>query len=113
MKPFDIAPEYDDVKIPDNLAPLMDLNIDWLHIQKTPEEIIHGACAYIIEHREANPHFNRVIENVDADILNREQEFAYNILSNNLLHGIEEPFYMIVKGGYGTGKRTVIKIHMC
>ena len=56
--------------------------------------------------------FNRVIKNVDADILNGEQKIAYNILSNHLMDDPEEPFFMIVTGGFGTGKRTLIK-DMC
>ena len=68
-----IAPEYDDANIPDNLAPHMDPNIDRLHIRKTPEELVHGACAYFSKQKEANPDFNWVIKNVDADILNREK----------------------------------------
>ena len=109
MQCFAIAPEYDDTNIPDNLVPPMDPNIDWLHILKTPEELFHGACTYISEQREVKPNFNRVIENMDADILNREEKFAYNILSNHLLHGLEEPFVTIATGGARTGKSTVIK----
>ena len=107
-----IAPEYDDTDIPDNLAPIMDTNIDWLHILKTPEELVHRDFTYISEPKEANPIFNWVIQNVDADILNREQIIPYNILSNHLLHGPEEPVFIIVTGGGGTGKRTVTK-YMC
>ena len=53
-----IAPEYDDTDIPDNLAPIMDTNIDWLHILKTPEELVHRDFTYISEPKEANPIFN-------------------------------------------------------
>ena len=53
-----IITEYNDANIPDNLSLHMDPNIDFLHIQKTIEELVHGACTYIIEQREANPNFN-------------------------------------------------------
>ena len=49
---------------------------------------------------------------MDADILNGEQRFAYDILSEHILHGPEEPFAMIFTGGGGTGKITMIKA-MC
>ena len=107
-----IAPEYDETNIPDNLAPIMDTNIDWLHILKTPEELIHRDFTYISEPKEANPIFNWVTQNVDADILNREQIIPCNILSNHILHGPEEPVFIIVTGGGWTGKRTVTK-YMC
>ena len=49
---------------------------------------------------------------MDVDILNREQRFSYNILSNNLVNGSEEQFDMIVTGRSVNKKITVIKT-MC
>ena len=54
-----IATEYNDANIGDNLSPHMDTNIDFLHIQKTIEELVHGACTNSSEQREVNPNFNR------------------------------------------------------
>ena len=42
MKFYAIAPEYDDANIPENLAPPMYPNIDWLHNQKNQKNLLTG-----------------------------------------------------------------------
>ena len=42
MKMADFASTGSDAKIPDDMAPWLDLNVDWIQIRNTPAKKVHS-----------------------------------------------------------------------
>ena len=72
---------------------------------KNPSEKVDGAKEDLRGHQGSNFYEERQIKDVDPSNLNQGQRFAANIIQQN----INSQTLMIIMGGPGTGKITVVK----
>ena len=107
MQMAGMAPQTSDAAIPQDLAPRLDPNIDWVAIRVTPPELAESAGEDLNMKRSACPNAQREIGDIDMEILNDEQSFAVAIVSHKIR--CNERLLMTITGGPGTGKSTVIK----
>ena len=92
----------------DNLAPPIDLNIHWLQLQKTPNQMVLIAKTHLKDQKDNNADGQREIQSLPFELLNIEQHFTVNIVRHVLEHTIDQQLLMFVIGCPGTSKRTVI-----
>ena len=105
MKMADFASTGSDAKIPDDMAPWLDLNVDWIQIRNTPAKKVHSMKEDLKRQRGSRLCAQRQIEHVDLLDLNGEKRFAANIKHQNM--GSQK--VMIIVGVPGTRKSTVVK----
>ena len=95
-----LAPTGSYSEITYNMAPRMDLNIDWLQILKTPAEKVDSANWYLKIQQDSNLNSQRQIKDVDLSTLNQDQLFSANAIQQNMY----SQTLMIIMRGPGTGK---------
>ena len=93
------------LKLQTAMAPQMDLNVDWLQIRETQAKKVDSIKEYLKRQWDSNLYVQCQIEDVDLSNLNREQLFASNIIHQNM----DSQTPIIIMGGTGTGKSTVVK----
>ena len=75
-----LSPTGSDAEIPDDMAPQLDFNVDWLQIRKNPAAKIWYHKIIFKGQQGSNLGAQRQIEDVDLLNLNQEQRFAANMI---------------------------------
>lgn len=101
---------FNDAAILDSFAPILDPTVNWCEIRKTSNDLVDEAATHLKEQKERNTNLQREARTIDSDRLNREQKFVNEIvkqLLENSNKNIENKPLLVI-GGPGTGKSTVI-----
>ncbi len=101
------APQVNDANVPNQVNIHFNPNYDWVANRKTAEDQVENAINHLNNQRANHENAQRSMDDIDLSILNQEQNFAVNIVKHFVTR--EESFRLMIVGGPGTGKSTVIK----
>ena len=105
MQMASLSPAGSDAEILYDVAPQIDLNVDWIQIQNMPAKKVDSAKEYLKAQRGSNLDAQLQIKYFDLLTLNRKQFFAANIIQQNM----DSQTLKIIMGGLGTRESIVFK----
>ena len=99
-----------DASVLNSFAPILDPTVNWCDIRKTPSDLVDKAATHLKEQKERNRNLQGEARTIDLDRLNYEQKYVTEIVKQQLENSNEntENKPLLVIGGPGTGKSTVI-----
>ena len=84
MQMASLSPAGSDAEILYDVAPQIDLNVDWIQIQNMPAKKVDSAKEYLKTQRGSNLDAQLQMEDVDRSTFNLEQHFRSNVIQQTM-----------------------------